>query len=118
MAKVKGHKLVELTSAGEKRGENSWSYTCSCGAVEGTSTKQETQREYALHLARYRKLEPECLGCSRESKPVKAKWPVSEPKFCSLTCAADHALSENWQRTWCGDCREWHEQTRCPNIGE
>ncbi len=119
MAKVKGHKIVELTSAGEPtRAENSWTVTCSCGFKEGCSTKEITLQEYSAHLAFQKKLIPECLGCSRESKRVVAKWPPKEPKFCSVTCAAEHAISENWQRSWCGDCREWHEQTRCPNMDE
>ena len=49
--RVKGHKRLELRSAGErKRSENSWTWICECGAQESASTKQETLREWKWHL--------------------------------------------------------------------
>lgn len=48
---VKGHRRMELTSAGErKREENSWTWVCECGAEESAGTKAEAMNEWRFHL--------------------------------------------------------------------
>ena len=55
IGRVKGHKRIELESAGErKRIENSWTWVCECGAEQSASTKKEAMNEWGFHILHVR----------------------------------------------------------------
>lgn len=73
----KGHRRIELSSAGErKRSENSWTWVCECGATESASTKAIALDEWRFHMER-----------------VRAKAARQRPVVIRLTMAEAKALS-------------------------
>lgn len=53
-----------------------------------------------------RQRRPRCYGCGDRA----ARWPKSEPRFCTKTCAADWADAMTESVTWNPETRTWEER--------